>query len=187
MSEQMLTLLKFGLLALLYLFFMRTLWAVWSEVRKPAAVGRSGSSNVSSASSNATASPSATAAPKAPAAPPVPAGPTAADRAPAASPKSGTALPVGELVVIEPEAQAGKVHRLGQELTLGRAPGCGISVDDTFVSQLHARVYAANSTWMVEDLGSTNGTFFNGDQLSEPRVVRMGDRIRVGSTLLELR
>ncbi len=91
------------------------------------------------------------------------------------------------LVVVEPPALRGTEYALGDELTVGRAPGCAITVDDTFVSQLHARVFVADGQFMVEDLGSTNGTFLNRRKVGPPETLQPGDLLQVGNTVLELR
>ena len=60
------------------------------------------------------------------------------------------------------EPATAQVFPLGEEVTIGRAPGCSVALaDDTFVSQLHARVFVRDGQPFVEDLGSTNGTFLN--------------------------
>nr|MDQ2754925.1 FHA domain-containing protein [Actinomycetota bacterium] len=81
----------------------------------------------------------------------------------------------------------GQVFDLGDELTVGRAPGCGVSLpEDTFISQLHARVFRRDGDLYVEDLGSTNGTYLNGKRLSAAVALRRGDHLQVGKTVLEL-
>ena len=75
---------------------------------------------------------------------------------------------------------------LGHEITVGRDPSCTITIDgDTFVSALHLRIYDADGQAMVEDLGSTNGSFHNGSRLVGARPLHPGDRIQVGYTVLE--
>jgi hypothetical protein len=87
-------------------------------------------------------------------------------------------------MVKPPTAQ---VFPLGEEVTIGRAPGCSVPLaDDTFVSQLHARIYVREGQPFVEDLGSTNGTFLNQARLNETRPLRRGDRVQVGQTVLEV-
>jgi pSer/pThr/pTyr-binding forkhead associated (FHA) protein len=89
--------------------------------------------------------------------------------------------------VLDPPSRKGQVYELGDELTVGRAMGCGVALpDDTFVSQLHARVFRHNGSLYVEDLGSTNGTFLNRKQVSAAAPLRKGDRLQVGKTTLEL-
>jgi pSer/pThr/pTyr-binding forkhead associated (FHA) protein len=57
---------------------------------------------------------------------------------------------------------------------------------DTFVSQLHARIYVREGRPFVEDLGSTNGTFLNRTRLSQTMPLHRGDRVQVGQTVLEV-
>ena len=89
-------------------------------------------------------------------------------------------------MVVEPADQLGQVYLLGDELTLGRAAGCQVTVDDTYVSQIHARVFARDGQYLVEDLGSTNGTYLNRKKVAGPMVMQQGDHLQVGNTVLEL-
>ncbi len=59
-------------------------------------------------------------------------------------------------------------------LVLGRAPECELPLDDTYVSQQHARIFAKDGHWYVEDLGSTNGTSVNDQRLAAPARVATG-------------
>lgn len=170
MSEAQLNILNYALLALLYLFFARVLWAVWSEVRGP----RLG---VQQPQGQQRATTDATAPAGRPAAPPPP-NPAKATRA-----KRGTP---SRLMVLEPKVRKGSAYPLGGELTLGRATSCSIGLpDDTFASQLHTRVYLRDGGVWVEDLGSTNGTHVNGRRLSAPVQLATGDRLQIGSTIFE--
>lgn len=92
---------------------------------------------------------------------------------------------VNQLKLIEPKELAGRMFDLDEEITIGRAPGCKVLVEDTYVSQLHARVFRRGTQVLLEDLGSTNGTFCNGKKVTGPIAVRKGDRIQVGRTVLE--
>ena len=90
-----------------------------------------------------------------------------------------------KLRVVEPATA--EVFALGEEVTIGRAPGCSVPLaDDTFVSQLHARIYVREGQPFVEDLGSTNGTFLNQTRLTGTMPLRRGDRLQVGQTVMEL-
>ena len=162
MPENLLALLKYCLLALLYLFFLRVLWAVWNEVRGPRPA-------------RATAATATTATSK-------------RDRsAKAAARREKREGPPSRLVVAEPTARRGTTYALGHELTVGRAAGCQIAIpDDTYVSQLHARVYQRDDGSYVEDLGSTNGTYLNGNRVTAPTPMQRGDSLQVGSTVLEV-
>jgi hypothetical protein len=77
--------------------------------------------------------------------------------------------------------------RLAASMTIGRAPECELRIDDTYASQQHARLFAKNDSWFVEDLGSTNGTFVNDQKLAAPAMLQPGDKVRVGQTVMELR
>ncbi len=72
------------------------------------------------------------------------------------------------------------------EITLGRDPSCTITIDDdTFISQLHLRFYDYDGQPMLEDLGSTNGTFHNGNKVSGAKLLHPGDRVQVGTIVIE--
>ncbi|MGH9138410.1 MAG: FHA domain-containing protein [Acidimicrobiales bacterium] len=157
MSEQLLTILKLCLLALLYLFFFRVLRAVWVEMRAPTAVA-------APAPSRAAATPPAAARPRRRRT--APAELVAVE--PAA--RRGASYPVGAELTI---GRAG-----GCQISLG---------DDTYVSSLHARVFSRDGDVFVEDLGSTNGTFLNGAKVGGATPMKRGDRLQVGGTVLEAR
>ena len=92
-----------------------------------------------------------------------------------------TGLPVGQRNSgIQPDLFA-----LAEELTIGRAAGCHVTLDDTFASQIHARMFRRDGQIYVEDLGSTNGTYLNRTKVTGPQVMRRGDRLQVGNTVLE--
>jgi len=89
------------------------------------------------------------------------------------------------LKMVEPATA--QVFPLSEEVTIGRAPGCSVPLaDDTYVSQLHARIYIREGQPFVEDLGSTNGTFLNRARLTQTMPLRRGDRVQVGQTVLEV-
>ena len=166
MPESLLTILKFLLLALLYLFFLRVLRAVWAEVHAPrAAAGTGGGGGVAAAPT------------RVPVRERVGGG---RDRAPA------------KLKVLEPPEQRGRAYELGDELTVGRAAGCQVRVDDNYASQLHARIFRRDDQLFVEDLGSTNGTYLNRrgtsskERVTNAMPLRSGDRLCIGKTVMEV-
>ena len=80
-----------------------------------------------------------------------------------------------------------EIFPLAEEVTIGRAPGCSVPLaGDTFVSQLHARIYVRDGQPFVEDLGSTNGTFLNRTRLTTTMPLQRGDRLQIGQTVLEI-
>jgi pSer/pThr/pTyr-binding forkhead associated (FHA) protein len=173
-TDQLLNIFKYALLALLYLFFARVLWAVWSEVRGP----RAGKAQPAVMPVQAQ--------------PRVVAGPidvtTSTPVPSAAAPQRarGKKATVSSLVIAQPRVRRGAAFALGQEITVGRTASCTIMIpDDSFVSQLHARVYTLEGVAYAEDLGSTNGTYLNGKRLTAPQQMVKGDRLQIGNTIFE--
>jgi pSer/pThr/pTyr-binding forkhead associated (FHA) protein len=95
--------------------------------------------------------------------------------------------PPTSVIVHRPEGAGTSTVRLEGPTDVGRAPSSTINVDDTYVSQQHARFFSRDGVWFVEDLGSTNGTYLNDRRLSQPAEVHAGDVVRLGKTVLELR
>lgn len=92
------------------------------------------------------------------------------------------------LRVLEPAEHRGRNYEVADELTLGRSPACVVVLEnDTFASSVHARVFRQDGDVFVEDLGSTNGTYVNGERLAAPTQLKRGDHLKVGSTVLEVR
>ncbi len=154
MTDQILNLLKLCLLALIYLFFARVLWSVWSEVRTPVTTAGGGGERT---------------------------GIFGGRRAPRAAGRT-------MLMFLEPRRMRGTSHVLADVLTLGRADDNDVVLDaDTFISSHHARVEMRPSgPWLV-DLGSTNGSYVNGQRVTGEKSLRRGDRVQVGSTVMEVR
>ena len=155
MPEPLLAVLKLLCLALLYLFFLRVLRAVWAELKPPP-----------------------------PAPPPPPPAPRRREPTPSKGRRRGGG---GHLVIVAPSEQKGRSFELNGELTVGRAAGCQVALEDNYVSQLHARVFTRDGGVWVEDLGSTNGTYLNDQRVSAPLALRRGDLLKVGSTVMELK
>ena len=145
--------LEYGVILLLWLFFMWVVRAVWIEVRPlkrkrrrdrdddldPAIVGKA---------------------------------------------RRGKRL---RLHVVRPDEAAGRIYDVGEEVTVGRAPGCGVPIDyDTFASNLHARLFRLDGDLWVEDLGSTNGTWVNTERIGERTRIEKGDLLQVGGTVFEV-
>ncbi len=86
-------------------------------------------------------------------------------------------------LVIQKGEAAGQDRILGGECVLGRHPTVDFVIDDTLVSRRHCKVLSVSGHWVVEDLGSTNGTLVNG-QRTRRAGLRDGDVIQIGSTQL---
>jgi pSer/pThr/pTyr-binding forkhead associated (FHA) protein len=91
------------------------------------------------------------------------------------------------VLVVHLEGQKPRTTPLDGSTTLGRGVECELRLDDTYISQQHARIFDRGGNWYVEDLGSTNGTFVNDQKLVAPAMLTPGDKIRVGTTIVELR
>ena len=74
-----------------------------------------------------------------------------------------------------------------QQITVGRANDATLVLNDDYASSRHARLYPQNGQWVVEDLGSTNGTYLDRQKVTQPTPVPVGVPIRIGKTVLELR
>jgi pSer/pThr/pTyr-binding forkhead associated (FHA) protein len=91
------------------------------------------------------------------------------------------------MLLVQADGQRARSVRLDGSTTMGRGVECELRLDDTYVSQQHARIFDRGGNWYVEDLGSTNGTFVNEQKLAAPAMLTPGDKIRVGTTTVELR
>lgn len=155
MSPFVLSLLKYSLLVLLYLFVFRAIRSVALDVagRKRGATTQM---RIPEGSGTATAS------------------------------RGGG--PPRQVVVHDAES-GGKAMtlKLSGAMDVGRGDGCAIRLQDTYVSQVHARLYGRDGAWYVEDLGSTNGTLLNDRRVLAAVEVHDGDIVRLGKTTLELR
>jgi pSer/pThr/pTyr-binding forkhead associated (FHA) protein len=74
-----------------------------------------------------------------------------------------------------------------QQITIGRANDATLVLSDDYASSRHARLFPQNGQWIVEDLGSTNGTYLDRQKVTQPTPVPSGVPIRIGKTVLELR
>jgi hypothetical protein len=146
--------LKFGFLAVLYLFL---LWVARSALRDL----RAGTDVVPAAPSDATGMYSA-----------------ATGMAPDAPVDHDPRL----LVERAPGLQSGAEYGLEDDLLLGRGSRVDIKLEDPFASSSHARIVRQGQLAVIEDLGSTNGTLLNGEPLQGPQPLHPGDRIRIGDS-----
>jgi pSer/pThr/pTyr-binding forkhead associated (FHA) protein len=154
--------LQWGVIVLIFLFFLRVIRAVWVEM-SPATVRK-----------------------------------TRSERRHERRQERAAARPVEEqprqsrrrqlfLKVVQPEANAGRTYDLDDELTIGRSPGCGVAMpEDIYTSTLHARLFRRNEQLWVEDLGSTNGTYVNSEQIKQAVRLSKGDLLQIGSTVFEV-
>ncbi len=100
------------------------------------------------------------------------------------TPSRGVA--VARLVVISGELRGTTIPLGTTPIVVGRAPSCTLVIDDAYTSSRHARIFPQAGEWVVEDLGSTNGTFLDDERVEAPTVIRPGVPVRVGQCVLEL-
>ena len=156
-----LRILQWGVIALIFLFFLRVIRAVWVEmspatVRKPRWQKRQERREERAASRVAE------------------------------QPKQRRRKQL-HLNVVQPPDQSGQSYDLDDELTIGRSPGCGVAMpQDIYTSTLHARLFRRNDQLWIEDLGSTNGTFVNSEQITRAVRLGKGDLLQIGSTVFEV-
>jgi pSer/pThr/pTyr-binding forkhead associated (FHA) protein len=93
---------------------------------------------------------------------------------------------MSEYTLIEKEPMTGAERRVDSGSTIGRE-GCDITVSDPDVSRRHAKVSIDDEQLSIEDLGSTNGTFVNGERIDQPRRLSDGDEVRIGATVWVVR
>jgi predicted component of type VI protein secretion system len=117
-------------------------------------------------------------------------GEAAAAATPVEPPGPRRSVGVAELRGVAPQlvVVAAKGHEPGASwdinggATLGRSDGAEIKVEDPFASSAHARIFPRGESMYVEDMGSTNGTYLNGRQISAPQRLKLGDVIRIGDS-----
>ena len=92
-----------------------------------------------------------------------------------------------ELLVTDGSLSGTVIPLAERQITIGRAADATLVLTDDYASTRHARLYPQNGEWIVEDLGSTNGTYLDREKVTAPTPVPVGVPIRIGKTVLELR
>jgi pSer/pThr/pTyr-binding forkhead associated (FHA) protein len=166
MSELTLTIIRLGFLAVLWMFVLTTVSVMRSDLfgRRTAARPQ----------------------PKRAAAPPPPAARREKPAKPAKPAKGRRGMP-GALVVTQGALSGTTVRLSDQPVTLGRSQESTIVLDDDYVSGRHARFFQRDGQWLVEDMGSTNGTYLDRTKVTSPTPVKIGVPVRIGKTVVELR
>ena len=160
MTALTLTLIKLAFLAVLWLFVIATVGVIRADLFGSKAATRSASRQARQ--------PNPPRQPRAPSRPSRQSGPS-------------------KLVVTQGSLQ-GTTFDLGEApITIGRANDSTLVVTDDYASSRHARIFAQDGQWIVEDLGSTNGTYLDRSKVTRPTPVPLGVPIRIGKTVIELR
>ncbi len=90
------------------------------------------------------------------------------------------------LVVTEGPLNGTVIPLEGAQITIGRAPDSTLIINDDYASSRHARLYPSEGAWVIEDLGSTNGTWIDRTRITSPTVLAPGVPLRIGRTTMVL-
>ncbi|MCX6395029.1 MAG: FHA domain-containing protein [Propionibacteriales bacterium] len=91
------------------------------------------------------------------------------------------------VAVLDGTSRGLTVDLAGAPLLIGRGSDAAIRLDDDYVSTRHARIAQSGDQWYVEDLGSTNGTYIGPSRITQATAISLGTQIRIGKTIMELR
>jgi Inner membrane component of T3SS, cytoplasmic domain len=162
MSELSLTIIRVAFLAALWLFVIAAIGVVRTDLLGgPGTATRRGRARQAQSSR------------------PAPTRPARPQRAGRGSPRT--------LVVTAGSLKGTSLDLSQQQITLGRANDATLVLNDDYASSRHARIFPQDGQWIVEDLGSTNGTYLDRQKVTRPTPVPLGVPIRIGKTVLELR
>ncbi|GAA0395350.1 FHA domain-containing protein [Acrocarpospora corrugata] len=103
---------------------------------------------------------------------------------PVSKPKRGEPR---QMVVVGGPLQGTIINLTETPITIGRATDATLVLSDDYASSRHARLFPQDGQWIVEDLGSTNGTYLDRSKVTRPMPVPLGTPIRIGKTVIELR
>ena len=106
---------------------------------------------------------------------------------PAKTPRQSRRGTARTLTVVEGSLAGTSVTLGTAPITIGRSPECTLVIDDDYASNQHARISPHPGGWVIEDLGSTNGTYVQRTRVTGVMTVPLGTPIRIGKTVLELR
>ena len=154
MDEPVAVALKFGFLAVLYLFLLWIARSALKDLRR-------------GADSTAAAEPVEPPSPR---------------RRQSAMPDLRAGVSPRLVVVAAMGHEPGTSFDVGDGATMGRSDSAEIRVDDPFASSAHARIFSRGDFMYVEDMGSTNGTYLNGRQLRTAERLKVGDLVRIGDS-----
>lgn len=171
MSELTLTVLQLGFVVLLWVFVLSVVGVLRRDLFGAKVVSRDRAARRPPAPSPAR---------------PAPARATAPVAAPARATTDGGQDPRA-LVVTEGSLRGTSLTLGSAPVLIGRNPECTLVLTDDYASGRHARLFPSNGRWYVEDLESTNGTQLGRARVTEATPVEVGQQLRIGRTVLELR
>ena len=166
MNALTLTLIRLAFLAVLWLFVIAAVGVVRTDLFGPSVTGRRPGRKRQQSRGR-------------PSPQPKPARPSRSGRAGRAAPQ--------QLLVTGGDLAGTSLGLADQQITIGRANDATLVLTDDYASSRHARLFPQDGQWIVEDLGSTNGTYLDRQKVTQPTPVPVGVPIRIGKTVLELR
>ena len=166
MNALTLTLIRLAFLAVLWLFVIAAVGVVRTDLFGPSGGGRRAGRKRQQPRGR----------PAQPAKPPKPSRPGRASHA----------VPQ-QLLVTGGDLAGTSMGLADEQITIGRANDATLVLADDYASSRHARLFPQDGQWIVEDLGSTNGTYLDRQKVTQPTPVPVGVPIRIGKTVLELR
>lgn len=171
MSEISITLLRFGFLLLLWALVLSAIGVLRADLYGTRVVtrGRGRRSRRSEGRSDKVAAPSRS---------------TTGIRTGSISTRDA---PVAHLAVTAGALKGTTIPLGSAPILVGRSPTCTLVIDDDYCSAKHCRIFPEDGGWLVEDLGSTNGTFLDNQRVDDPMPFKRGDKLRLGATTVELR
>jgi len=170
MSELTLTIIRLGLLVLLWIFVFSVVGVLRGDLYGTRVLARGKPKSPRRPGPEAVAKPS----------------PATVPATPKTSRSAAKRVP-STLTVTQGSLVGTTLTLMESGVLLGRNPECTLVLDDDFASGRHARIFRRDGGWFVEDLGSTNGTFMGSRRLTEPTPVEIGTTLRIGKTIFELR
>ena len=172
MSELTLTIIRLGLLVLLWIFVFSVVGVLRTDIYGTRVVSRTPRKPAPAKRQPAARAPRTDEAPA---------------KAAAKTPRRQTSSSPRTLVVTQGALTGTSLPLREAGTVIGRNPECALVLDDDFASGRHAKIFHRDGAWFVEDLGSTNGTFLGSERLTGPVRVEVGTTLRIGKTVIELR
>jgi pSer/pThr/pTyr-binding forkhead associated (FHA) protein len=170
MSELALFLVRFGFMAVLWIFIFSIIGVIRADLFGQRVVGKATERSVPQVLST----------------PIIPAAPSGAVSVVSTSTGKSSGVAT-RLVIIEGEHTGTELPLNGRELHIGRAPNSDLVINDEYASTQHAKLVLMNEDWLIQDLNSTNGTYLAGARVGTPAVVKLNTPVKIGKTVFELR
>ena len=170
MSELALFLVRFGFMAVLWIFIFSIIGVIRADLFGQRVVGKATERSVPQVLST----------------PIIPAAPSGAVSVVSSSAGKSSSIAT-RLVIVEGEHTGQELPLNGRELHIGRAPNSDLVINDEYASTQHAKLVLMNEDWLIQDLNSTNGTYLAGARVGTPAVVKLNTPVKIGKTVFELR